>query len=183
MGVGLRAISTIAGQRSQRKELDEEHPFTRQAFESAGGRACLSLCSLRSLRLNCSFRVHPHVHYLIPGGGLSLDERTWIASGQKFFLLHLQNRDRQPPFEPVAQRPSPLAFPLQSDRPMDPPGFQAPGFDPPLPPTRLAPELWPCPLLWLVPSGGPSPGLRHAEVSFGYLIATEASATQAGAWL
>jgi hypothetical protein len=29
---------------------------------------------------------HPHIHYLIPGGGLSLDERTWIASGHKFFL-------------------------------------------------------------------------------------------------
>lgn len=37
---------------------------------------------------------HPHIHYLIPGGGLSLDERTWIASGQKFFL----------PFRPLAKR-------------------------------------------------------------------------------
>mgnify|MGYP001571666098 FL=1 len=31
---------------------------------------------------------HPHIHYLIPGGGLSLDGRTWIASGPKFFLHH-----------------------------------------------------------------------------------------------
>jgi hypothetical protein len=29
---------------------------------------------------------HPHIHYLIPGGGLSPDGRTWIAA--KHFLLH-----------------------------------------------------------------------------------------------
>ncbi len=29
---------------------------------------------------------HPHVHYLIPGGGLSLDQRQWIASRPKFLL-------------------------------------------------------------------------------------------------
>ena len=28
---------------------------------------------------------HPHVHYIIPGGCLSLDKR-WIASGKKFFV-------------------------------------------------------------------------------------------------
>jgi hypothetical protein len=37
---------------------------------------------------------HPHIHYLIPGGGLSLDDRTWIASGKKFFL----------PYRPLANR-------------------------------------------------------------------------------
>lgn len=39
---------------------------------------------------------HPHLHYLIPGGGLSLDERTWISSGPKFFLAYqpLANRFR-----------------------------------------------------------------------------------------
>jgi len=37
---------------------------------------------------------HPHIHYLIPGGGLSRDERTWISSGPKFFL----------PFSPLANR-------------------------------------------------------------------------------
>jgi len=36
---------------------------------------------------------HPHVHYLIPGGGLSLDQRRWIPSRPKF-LLH---------FKPLAQ--------------------------------------------------------------------------------
>ena len=36
---------------------------------------------------------HPHVHYLIPGGGLSLDQRQWIPSRPKFLL----------PFRPLAQ--------------------------------------------------------------------------------
>lgn len=29
---------------------------------------------------------HPHIHYLIPGGGLSSDQRQWIARSPKFFL-------------------------------------------------------------------------------------------------
>jgi hypothetical protein len=29
---------------------------------------------------------HPHIHYLIPGGGLSQDGRQWIASRPKFLL-------------------------------------------------------------------------------------------------
>jgi hypothetical protein len=29
---------------------------------------------------------HPHVHYLVPGGGLSDDGRTWIPSRKSFFL-------------------------------------------------------------------------------------------------
>ena len=29
---------------------------------------------------------HPHVHYLIPGGGLSPDQRQWISSRPKFLL-------------------------------------------------------------------------------------------------
>ena len=32
---------------------------------------------------------HPHIHYLVPGGGLSLDQRSWIASRRKF-LLHVK---------------------------------------------------------------------------------------------
>lgn len=36
---------------------------------------------------------HPHVHYLIPGGGLSLDQRQWIPSRPNFLL----------PFRPLAQ--------------------------------------------------------------------------------
>ena len=29
---------------------------------------------------------HPHVHFLVPGGGLSLDGRQWVASSPKFLL-------------------------------------------------------------------------------------------------
>jgi len=29
---------------------------------------------------------HPHVHCVVPGGGLSPDHRRWIPCGQKFFL-------------------------------------------------------------------------------------------------
>ena len=30
--------------------------------------------------------LHPHLHFLIPGGGLSPDEKRWIHSHRKFFL-------------------------------------------------------------------------------------------------
>ena len=36
-----------------------------------------------------SLIFHPHIHYLIPGGGLSPDGRTWVAA-RKNFLLHHQ---------------------------------------------------------------------------------------------
>jgi hypothetical protein len=36
---------------------------------------------------------HPHIHYLIPGGGLSSDQRQWLPSRPKFLL----------PFKPLAQ--------------------------------------------------------------------------------
>lgn len=29
---------------------------------------------------------HPHVHYLVPGGGLSLDQRQWVPSSPKFLV-------------------------------------------------------------------------------------------------
>jgi hypothetical protein len=29
---------------------------------------------------------HPHVHYLVPGGGVSLDQRSWVASRPGFLL-------------------------------------------------------------------------------------------------
>ncbi len=29
---------------------------------------------------------HPHIHMIVPAGGLSSDQEEWIASGQKFFL-------------------------------------------------------------------------------------------------
>jgi hypothetical protein len=33
-----------------------------------------------------TLEYHPHVHYLVPGGGLSLDQRQWNSSGPKFLL-------------------------------------------------------------------------------------------------
>ena len=36
-----------------------------------------------------SLIFHPHIHYLIPGGGLSPDARLWVPA-QKEFLLHHQ---------------------------------------------------------------------------------------------
>jgi hypothetical protein len=33
-----------------------------------------------------TLEYHPHVHYLVPGGGLSLDQRQWISSHPKFLL-------------------------------------------------------------------------------------------------
>jgi len=33
-----------------------------------------------------TLEYHPHVHYLIPGGGLSVDQRQWISSRPKFLL-------------------------------------------------------------------------------------------------
>ncbi len=31
---------------------------------------------------------HPHIHYLVPGGGLSLDGRCWVPANPKFLLHH-----------------------------------------------------------------------------------------------
>ena len=32
------------------------------------------------------FRFHPHLHYLVPGGGLSLDGRTWVAARKNYLV-------------------------------------------------------------------------------------------------
>src|SRR5690606_2023287 len=32
-------------------------------------------------------QLHPHVHYIVPGGGLSPDGRKWIAARQHDWLL------------------------------------------------------------------------------------------------
>jgi hypothetical protein len=37
---------------------------------------------------------HPHIHYLIPGGGLSPDGRTWVPARHKFLLHHEALGDR-----------------------------------------------------------------------------------------
>jgi hypothetical protein len=36
---------------------------------------------------------HPHIHYLIPGGGLSLDQRQWVAAKENFLLPDYPLRD------------------------------------------------------------------------------------------
>jgi hypothetical protein len=33
-----------------------------------------------------NLQVHPHVHYIVPAGGLALDGSRWIDSSQRFFL-------------------------------------------------------------------------------------------------
>ena len=33
---------------------------------------------------------HPHVHFLVPGGGLSADGRQWLAS-RRTFLVHVRH--------------------------------------------------------------------------------------------
>lgn len=33
-----------------------------------------------------TLQLHPHVHVIVPGGGLSLDGRSWVSSGPKFLL-------------------------------------------------------------------------------------------------
>lgn len=35
-----------------------------------------------------SLIFHPHIHYLIPGGGLSSDGRLWVPARRKFLLHH-----------------------------------------------------------------------------------------------
>ena len=37
---------------------------------------------------------HPHIHYLIPGGGLSTDGRIWVPARNKFLLHHKPLGDR-----------------------------------------------------------------------------------------
>jgi DNA-directed RNA polymerase subunit RPC12/RpoP len=33
-----------------------------------------------------NLQVHPHVHYIVPAGGLALDGSRWIAASRRFFL-------------------------------------------------------------------------------------------------
>src|ERR1039458_3639148 len=33
-----------------------------------------------------NLQVHPHVHYIVPAGGLALDGSRWIDSSRRFFL-------------------------------------------------------------------------------------------------
>jgi hypothetical protein len=61
---------------------------------------------------------HPHVHYLVPGGGLSPDGRRWVSARREFLLHHRALGDRfrtvfrerlqQQPPELFAQVPAPV---------------------------------------------------------------------------
>ena len=61
---------------------------------------------------------HPHVHYLVPGGGLSPDGRRWVPARREFLLHHRALGDRfrtvfrerlqQQPPELFAQVPAPV---------------------------------------------------------------------------
>jgi hypothetical protein len=33
-----------------------------------------------------NLQAHPHVHCVVPGGGISLDGQSWVSRGEKFFL-------------------------------------------------------------------------------------------------
>ena len=40
-----------------------------------------------------NLQVHPHVHYIVPAGGLALDDSRWIDSSRRFFLpVHALSR-------------------------------------------------------------------------------------------
>jgi hypothetical protein len=54
---------------------------------------------------------HPHVHYLIPGGGLSSDGRRWVPARTKFLLHHQALGDRcRTLFKNALQRSHPELF-------------------------------------------------------------------------
>ena len=56
---------------------------------------------------------HPHVHYLIPGGGLSPDGRRWVPARKKFLLHHAALGDRsRNVFQARLQKEQPELFAL-----------------------------------------------------------------------
>jgi len=49
---------------------------------------------------------HPHVHMIVPGGGISLDGERWVACRPGFFLpVRVLSRPRFPPLEVCVRRP------------------------------------------------------------------------------
>lgn len=54
---------------------------------------------------------HPHVHYLVPGGGLAPDGQSWLPARPNFLVpvkwLSLDHADTPQP--PAAQTPEPLS--------------------------------------------------------------------------
>ena len=54
---------------------------------------------------------HPHVHYLVPGGGLSPDGRRWVPARRAFLLHHRALGDRfRTVFQQRLQQQSPALF-------------------------------------------------------------------------
>jgi hypothetical protein len=54
---------------------------------------------------------HPHVHYLVPGGGLSPDGRRWVPARKKFLLFHEALGDRfRNVFQAQLKQAQPEAF-------------------------------------------------------------------------
>jgi hypothetical protein len=54
---------------------------------------------------------HPHVHYLVPGGGLSLDGRRWVPARRAFLLHHQALGDRfRTVFQQRLQQQAPALF-------------------------------------------------------------------------
>jgi hypothetical protein len=81
----------------------ELHPFFRRApavclkllFEAASEALAQVARDKRQLRLGFTavlhtwtqtLDYHPHLHFLVPGGGLSLDGQRWVATSPRFFL-------------------------------------------------------------------------------------------------
>ncbi len=60
-----------------------------------------------------TLEYHPHVHYLVPGGGLSPDQRQWISSRPRFLLpvKALSDRSRTL-FQAALQKQMPEALAL-----------------------------------------------------------------------
>jgi hypothetical protein len=45
------------------------------------------ICSVSPpTRHNCTHRINPHIHFLVPGGGIALDGQSWITCRPGFFL-------------------------------------------------------------------------------------------------
>src|SRR5215471_12914277 len=71
-----RLGSFVLNQSSPRKENCHHFPCLRLGVHSSG-RGC----------------HHPHVHMIVPGGGISLDGERWIACRRNFFLsVHVLSR-------------------------------------------------------------------------------------------
>ena len=100
--------------------------------------------------------LHPHLHVIVPGGGLSEDGKRWVASRRNFFLpVKVLSRVYRGKFlEEVKKmaRQSPPIFPRRLD-PRDEPGAYQSWLD----------ELYTAP--WVVyskpPFGGAARGLQY----------------------